>query len=162
MAHHCGSHGEGCNDHSHDLHTHENNNQDLLLSGCADPHCNSGHCHDGPAGDMAALNAQLTRLMQFNKESQVKSKKSEFKFWSTQPVPDFDEDSTENKAIEEDRPKKDVKSTPYQLPDNFSWSDLDLNNDEHLDELYNLLYENYVEDDDHIFRFNYSREFLKW
>lgn len=31
-----------------------------------------------------------------------------------------------------------------------------------LDEIYNLLSENYVEDDDCMFRFDYSREFLKW
>ena len=29
-------------------------------------------------------------------------------------------------------------------------------------ELYQLLYENYVEDDDNMFRFNYSKEFLLW
>lgn len=28
--------------------------------------------------------------------------------------------------------------------------------------MYSLLYENYVEDDDNMFRFNYSREFLQW
>lgn len=31
-----------------------------------------------------------------------------------------------------------------------------------LEELYTLLYENYVEDDDEMFRFNYKREFLRW
>lgn len=31
-----------------------------------------------------------------------------------------------------------------------------------LDELYMLLNENYVEDDDNMFRFDYSRNFLKW
>ena len=31
-----------------------------------------------------------------------------------------------------------------------------------LDELYTLLNENYVEDDDNMFRFDYSREFLRW
>ena len=29
-------------------------------------------------------------------------------------------------------------------------------------EVYTLLSENYVEDDDNMFRFDYSREFLKW
>ncbi len=29
-------------------------------------------------------------------------------------------------------------------------------------ELYTLLSENYVEDDDNLFRFDYSREFLRW
>lgn len=31
-----------------------------------------------------------------------------------------------------------------------------------MDDLYQLLNENYVEDDDNMFRFDYSREFLKW
>jgi glycylpeptide N-tetradecanoyltransferase len=31
-----------------------------------------------------------------------------------------------------------------------------------MDEIYNLLTENYVEDDDNMFRFDYSREFLAW
>lgn len=39
---------------------------------------------------------------------------------------------------------------------------MDLEKNEILDELYTLLYENYVEDDDGCFRFNYSRDFLKW
>ena len=34
--------------------------------------------------------------------------------------------------------------------------------DEQLKELYTLLTENYVEDDDNMFRFDYSPEFLKW
>jgi glycylpeptide N-tetradecanoyltransferase len=42
------------------------------------------------------------------------------------------------------------------------WSDVDLNNDEELTELYTLLNENYVEDDESMFRFDYSKEFLKW
>jgi glycylpeptide N-tetradecanoyltransferase len=31
-----------------------------------------------------------------------------------------------------------------------------------IDEVYKLLFENYVEDDDNMFRFDYSREFLEW
>ena len=31
-----------------------------------------------------------------------------------------------------------------------------------LQELYTLLNENYVEDDDNMFRFDYSPDFLKW
>ena len=34
--------------------------------------------------------------------------------------------------------------------------------DDQLDEVYSLLYNNYVEDDDNMFRFDYSRDFLKW
>lgn len=31
-----------------------------------------------------------------------------------------------------------------------------------MSELYQLLYENYVEDDDNMFRFDYSKDFLRW
>ena len=31
-----------------------------------------------------------------------------------------------------------------------------------MDDLYKLLNENYVEDDDNMFRFDYSRPFLRW
>jgi len=31
-----------------------------------------------------------------------------------------------------------------------------------VDEVYKLLSENYVEDDDNMFRFDYSRDFLRW
>ncbi len=31
-----------------------------------------------------------------------------------------------------------------------------------MDQVYTLLVENYVEDDDNMFRFDYSREFLRW
>jgi glycylpeptide N-tetradecanoyltransferase len=48
------------------------------------------------------------------------------------------------------------------LPAGYSWSDLDLTNDEQADELYNLLTQNYVEDDDAMFRFDYSVKFLRW
>ena len=37
-----------------------------------------------------------------------------------------------------------------------------MNNTEQLDSVYTLLNRNYVEDDDNMFRFDYSRDFLRW
>eukprot|EP00919_Chromeraceae_sp_WS-2016_P062340 GHVR01147601.1.p1 GENE.GHVR01147601.1~~GHVR01147601.1.p1 ORF type:complete len:336 (+),score=50.46 GHVR01147601.1:151-1158(+) len=37
-----------------------------------------------------------------------------------------------------------------------------MTNEEQIDEMYHLLTENYVEDDDNSFRFDYSRPFLRW
>lgn len=51
-------------------------------------------------------------------------------------------------------------SGKIKLPDNYEWITLDLENDEILNECYNLLKDNYVEGG--ILRFNYSKEFLKW
>nr|CDS28886.1 glycylpeptide N tetradecanoyltransferase [Hymenolepis microstoma] len=91
----------------------------------------------------------------------VKKSKEDYKFWKTQPVPDLDEKISVNEPIESDQPISEIRKESYALPAGFEWCDLDLNSSE-LDELYTLLNENYVEDDDHIFRFSYAREFLKW
>jgi glycylpeptide N-tetradecanoyltransferase len=56
----------------------------------------------------------------------------------------------------------DVRATPYSLPDGFEWIDIDLTCDTVANECYTLLTENYVEDDDNMFRFDYSVAFLRW
>lgn len=48
------------------------------------------------------------------------------------------------------------------MPDGFSWDTLVLDDPLVLKELYTLLTENYVEDDDAMFRFDYPSHFLKW
>ncbi|KAL5110575.1 Glycylpeptide N-tetradecanoyltransferase 2 [Taenia crassiceps] len=91
-----------------------------------------------------------------------KKSKDDYKFWKTQPVPDIGEEITENEPVEPDVPVSQIRTDSYSLPAEFVWCDLDLNNSKELDELFDLLNENYVEDDDHIFRFSYARDFLKW
>ncbi|XP_030055809.1 glycylpeptide N-tetradecanoyltransferase 2 isoform X3 [Microcaecilia unicolor] len=86
--------------------------------------------------------------------------KRKYQFWDTQPVPKLDEVITSHGAIEAD--KDNVRQEPYSLPQGFMWDTLDLSNAEILKELYTLLNENYVEDDDNMFRFDYSSEFLQW
>uniref|UniRef100_A0A2K5PRA3 Glycylpeptide N-tetradecanoyltransferase n=1 Tax=Cebus imitator TaxID=2715852 RepID=A0A2K5PRA3_CEBIM len=86
--------------------------------------------------------------------------KHRYQFWDTQPVPKLDEVITSHGAIEPD--KDNVRQEPYSLPQGFMWDTLDLSNAEVLKELYTLLNENYVEDDDDMFRFDYSPEFLLW
>lgn len=49
-----------------------------------------------------------------------------------------------------------------KLPEKFEWCELDLENANNIQEVYTLLYENYVEDEDGCFRFNYSKDFLRW
>lgn len=85
-----------------------------------------------------------------------------FKFWSTQPVPKFDEKIEQNEAIEADKATPEIRSEPYTLPAGFKWEELSLQDPVVLKELYTLLNENYVEDDDAMFRFDYQPEFLKW
>ena len=68
----------------------------------------------------------------------------------------------EDGAIEPDVPLDQVRATPYPLPKEFEWSLIDIQDDKEIKELYELLTMNYVEDDDAMFRFDYSADFLKW
>ncbi|XP_078492639.1 glycylpeptide N-tetradecanoyltransferase 1 [Ciona intestinalis] len=83
-----------------------------------------------------------------------------WKFWDTQPVPKLNEDIHEVGVIEAD--KDNVREEPYTLPPDFEWDTVNLENTKELEEVYKLLNENYVEDDDNMFRFDYSAGFLKW
>ncbi|XP_072910636.1 glycylpeptide N-tetradecanoyltransferase 2 isoform X3 [Hemitrygon akajei] len=67
---------------------------------------------------------------------------------------------TTHGSIEPD--KENIRQEPYSLPQGFMWDTLDMGNTEELKELYTLLNENYVEDDDNMFRFDYSPQFLQW
>ncbi|XP_018318725.1 glycylpeptide N-tetradecanoyltransferase [Agrilus planipennis] len=85
-----------------------------------------------------------------------------YQFWSTQPVPKMDEKINVNEAIEPDKEITEIRAEPYTLPAGFIWDTLNLNEPLVLKELYTLLNENYVEDDDSMFRFDYQPNFLKW
>lgn len=85
-----------------------------------------------------------------------------YKFWSTQPVPKMDEKIIVNEPIEADKKVTDIRQDPYSLPDGFKWDTINIDEPLVLKELYILLNENYVEDDDAMFRFDYQPEFLKW
>ena len=88
-----------------------------------------------------------------------------YKFWATQPVPQFDEDKP--KLIEEGpvRTQKieDVPTEPVPLIiDQFRWVTMDLTDPAQMEEVEKLLYGHYVEDDEAMFRFKYSKSILKW
>ena len=88
------------------------------------------------------------------------------RFCDEQPVPKSTDklrlgDDDFNKPIEV-KTVDQVQQEPYKLPAQYNWSDIDLNDEAVIEEVYNLLVENYVEDDDAMFRFDYSKEFLKW
>lgn len=91
--------------------------------------------------------------------------KEQYKFWSQEPVPQFDKDiGVEFGPIKKDCKVEDERKIPYDLPPDLglSWQDVDVTDPAQLDKLYEFLKNNYVEDDDHMFRFDYSRDFLKW
>lgn len=104
---------------------------------------------------------QQQMAMQDIPDREKAKKWEEYLFWKTQPVPKFDEDIDSEGPIEHKK-LEDVRPTPYNLPAEYEWSDVDIENPEHIQEVYDLLYENYVEDDDATFRFKYSASFLDW
>jgi glycylpeptide N-tetradecanoyltransferase len=74
---------------------------------------------------------------------------------------DIDEVVEENGPIEF-KTVADIRKEPYTLPKDFEWYLVDLNDQKDLKDTYELLTMNYVEDDDAVFRFDYSAAFLKW
>lgn len=87
----------------------------------------------------------------------------EYKFWKTQPVRSFDEDKVEQEGpIDSEKTVDDVPKEPRKLLDAFEWTQIDIDDKAQLEEFYDLLYNNYIEDDDETFRFQYSPQFLEW
>lgn len=86
-----------------------------------------------------------------------------YKFWQTQPVPRFDDTSKEvtEGPIKRIDPEK-VSKEPDRLIEGFEWATLDLTKEDELQELWDLLTNHYVEDDNAMFRFRYSKAFLHW
>jgi glycylpeptide N-tetradecanoyltransferase len=89
-----------------------------------------------------------------------------YKFWQTQPVPRFDENPVTNTPVP-DGPIKEVipEKVPKDaapLPEGYEWVELDLTSEDEIKEVYELLTFHYVEDDNAMFRFNYSKSFLNW
>ncbi|EFJ44361.1 hypothetical protein VOLCADRAFT_106391 [Volvox carteri f. nagariensis] len=101
-----------------------------------------------------------TMLTQVEESRKAKEK---YVFWETQPVTQFNEGGEiEEGPIAAPRAVDDVQAQPYCLPDSFEWCVCNLNEDAVVQEVYELLSNNYVEDDDNMFRFKYSASFLKW
>ena len=97
-----------------------------------------------------------------NSEKDSDNLKNVHKFWSTQPIVL----SSLSEQIQLNSPilqlVGSIRNDPLSLSSLFEWSRIDLQNPDQIKELYELLCENYVEDDDHMFRFAYSPEFLIW
>ena len=68
----------------------------------------------------------------------------------------------EDGPIHEQRTPADVRQEPHPLNEQFEWCLCDLHDPDVLTEVFDLLRLNYVEDDDAMFRFCYSRDFLHW
>ena len=77
-------------------------------------------------------------------------------------MPKIDEEPQSSEPIEKNKSVEQIRAEPYNLPEGFVWDTIDLNDDVVLKELYTLLNQNYVEDEDSMFRFDYSPQFLRW
>lgn len=129
-----------------------------------------GANHSDVMKTLKSLN--LTDMMKIGKEAASSAATTTttkvYKFWNTQPVPKIDANDDEagdnelHKAIDPEKAISEIKQEPYALPEGFIWDTLDLKSEVILKELYTLLNENYVEDDDAMFRFDYQPEFLVW
>jgi glycylpeptide N-tetradecanoyltransferase len=81
------------------------------------------------------------------------------KFWKDQPIAVGT--SSENKPIEIKK-IDDINKLPYSLPDGYNWYTFNLNDDKDLDELYNFLFNYYVNNPEATKKFHYSKKLLKW
>lgn len=100
---------------------------------------------------------------QYKKFKDMETLYEKHTFWDTQPVVHLSSEKTpavgapiENKEV------KEVRKEPLSLPEGFEWVTINLTNDKEMEEVYELLKENYVEDADNMFRFKYSIPFLRW
>lgn len=77
-------------------------------------------------------------------------------------MPHGSRDEHQEGPIQPNKPVEEIRQEPYAMPTGFEWSNVNILDDAERLELYNLLANNYVEDDDALFRFDYSHEFLLW
>ncbi|KAH0537184.1 glycylpeptide N-tetradecanoyltransferase [Glutinoglossum americanum] len=85
-----------------------------------------------------------------------------YKFWQTQPVPRFDEQAQGEEGPIKMIDPEQVPKAPSALLEGFEWVTMDLTQTRQLEEVFELLTGHYVEDDEAMFRFNYSTSFLNW
>ncbi|VDP87505.1 unnamed protein product [Echinostoma caproni] len=55
--------------------------------------------------------------------------KNDYRFWRTQPVPDLNEEISENGPIEPDKTIDEIRPEPYSLPDGFLWCEVSLDDE---------------------------------
>jgi glycylpeptide N-tetradecanoyltransferase len=122
---------------------------------------------DGEGGDGLSSQEQLLQILRRSRICEESRRHVErpgpHPFWDTQPVPSMGSEYAQDSGpIDEIKNPDEVRDEPYALPDPFEWCTCNIDDDAEAKEIYTLLSENYVEDDDSMFRFDYSVEFLRW
>ena len=105
----------------------------------------------------------LKKTQELIKKGELAGIKTDFKFWGTQPVPQFNKPlNIEFGPILKDTNIENIPKEPYTLPEGFEWKDINLNQTNDVDKLYEFLKSNYINDESHLFGSDYSKDFLKW
>ena len=85
------------------------------------------------------------------------------KFWGGQPIVHNDDTRDEFDCyIDQSIPVTEPSKSPGFLPKGFKWCEIDISDDKVMDEIYSFLSKNYVEDNQHSFRFLMSKDLLRW
>jgi len=116
-------------------------------------------------GDGLSSQEQLLQILRRSRICEESRRQHErpHPFWDTQPVPSIGSEYAQDSGpIDEIKDVEEVRADPYPLPDQFEWATCNVDDDAEAHEIYLLLSENYVEDDDSMFRFDYSVGFLRW
>lgn len=71
-------------------------------------------------------------------------------------------DEVKEGPLEPNKVGDQIRQTPYDLHKDFVWVSMDMTAPAQLKEVYELLTQNYVEDEDASFRFDYSADFFDW
>ena len=122
---------------------------------------------DGDAPTVSSVVDALVKHHLAEREGKRTSRMPSHEFWETQPVRQFGEDTSRGAELREgpiDPPKlaSETSESGGALPPGYEWCSCDMTDSRTQEEVYELLTNNYVEDDDAMFRFQYSQEFLKW
>jgi len=88
------------------------------------------------------------------------AKQKDYKFWSTQPVPNLNEHIGINGPIEENKEYNLVE--PVKLPDGFKWVTYDMSSEQYCKKVSAFLNRHYIEDVTKSFKLKYSAKFLQW
>ncbi|ORC92579.1 putative N-myristoyl transferase [Trypanosoma theileri] len=85
------------------------------------------------------------------------------KFWNTQPVLQPGSKGADRVGpLEQQRTVEEVSTDPLPVPSTCEWWTPNMEDENDMHAIYELLRDNYVEDDDSMFRFNYQESFLRW
>ena len=117
-------------------------------------------------GVIRTLTENNAKLEKYKKKMAKNSEPKSHTFWNTQPMPGNEQADLDgikdHGPIDLNTDVEAVRKEPLSMPSGFDWCSVDIMDPVQAQEVYKLLTENYVEDDECMFRFDYSIPFLQW